>query len=279
MASDGEAHSYEKMWAKLIKMGTLSWNDIVDGYRDEVNVYDFRSSRYYYLYDRDAEHARHAERDVYGCWWRFLSANPEEYPPSQDGDDIERIVLYLKFGHLGSLFESWWNSTGSAAFSESKPEPFIRLVDPPNFKGGDQVPDHITVRIPTSMRQERIFRQLRVLLEAVKPGDQFRRFQRSTAKQTLHPRERYYPEHYDNLLEVWSTRRDHPDEEWWRLGVRLKIEGDQKIEADDPPNVIEDKHRELSARVRRLHRQAERMMWHAVRGRFPCDEPIPNEEA
>lgn len=277
MSKDKDPHPYEKNWAKAISDGDLSWNQIADGYRERSNHYHFRLSSYFYLFDDPKDSARDAERDVYGCWWRFLQVNNAEYPPKPIAAEPEQAALFEAFGDLGDDFQTWWVETGSAAFAEKRPEPFIRLVDPADFKGGDAVPDYITVRIPMAMRRERILRQLRVLLEALKPGEQARRVERSTAKKALHPRDRYHPEHYDNLLELWIARRQHPEDEWWHLAKRLRMQGDLMVLADDPPAVASSKRRELTAKVQRMHRQAERMMWHALRGRFPCDEPIPGE--
>jgi hypothetical protein len=272
-----EAGNYEKHWAALINDGKVSWNEIVSAYKNRNPRYHFRLSTYYYLYNDPKLFARQAEADVFGCWWRFLKANTDEYPPKARSADPEQKALFATFGELGEDFETWWVGTGSHVFSEKKPDPFISLIEPHDFKGGDPIPDSITVRIPLSMRREHIIRQLGVLLETLKPGEQSRRFSQSTARQSIFARERYHPEHYDNLLELWTERKKYPNDEWWYLAKRLRIQGNLMVLHDDPPAVASSKRRELSAKIRRMYRQADRMVWHALRGRFPCDDPIPNE--
>ena len=275
-----------------LSRGTVQWNDFVNQYREsEKNVpYFFRMSKLGEILrglpteEYENGIALEAQRDVYGCWWRFLTANPEEYPPrGKARGEAERTALHSKFDDLGDEFRDWWSAHGKDLFREKLPAPIITLIEPERYVSGQETPEYITVRIPMNMRRERILLQLRTLLELFKPGDQYRRHQHSTAKQTLFPRQRYDPEHYDKLLRVWQhcqpneRKPEGQRKPWWMLGEELNLAPALITQNADVPSRVAEKHNELGTMTRRLYQQAERMMWHALRGRFPCDDPIPGQ--
>lgn len=266
----------EKYWSRVISEEGAQWNQLVDAYMKGGDDYFFRATAGYYFADAQRDQVREAERDVYGCWWRFLKANTAEYPPPNTlPHDDPRQQLAERFGDLCWKFPEWWGERGQALFTEQKPNPFIRLLEPERHEPGAPTPEYLVVKIPMTMRRERILSQLRVLLDAFKPGDQVRRHENSTAQQRLHPRARYEPETYDRALEVWKAKQQNPEWPWWRIGEALDISPSLKSTDKDDASARAEKHRDLGTQTRRLYEQAERLMWHALRGRFPCDDAIP----
>ncbi len=269
-------YNFEKYWSTMIQAEGARWNDLVDAYMQGREHYLFRDSSVYYFSDAVYDIVRTAEQDVYGCWWRYLKANAADYPPQEDlSPDDPCQQLAERFGDLDKSFTAWWRARGQALFTEQKPNPFIRLVEPDRQEPGAPTPEYLVVKIPMSMRRERILSQLRVLLDAFKPGDQMRRHENSTARQPLHPRSRYEPETYDRALEVWKVKQQNPNWTWWQIGEALAISPSLKATDKDDASARAEKHRDLGTQTRRIFEQAERLMWHGLRGRFPCDDPIP----
>lgn len=266
----------EKHWSNVLKNGEFHWNDLIDGYKMQERPYVMRHSAGYYFSSMESEWATGLEQDVYGCWWRYLKANTAEYPPPAAlPQDDQRRQVADRFGDLEYNFLIWWCTRGALVFAERQPEPFIRLLEPERTERNAPLPKYLVVKIPMSMRRERILSQLRVLLDAYKPGDQMRRHENSTAPQPLHPRSRYEPETYDRALEVWKVKQQNPNWTWWQIGEALAISPSLKATDKDDASARAEKHRDLGTQTRRIFEQAERLMWHGLRGRFPCDDPIP----
>jgi hypothetical protein len=266
----------EEYWSRVIQEEGTHWNDLVDDWITKRRDYLFRGTVGYYFLDAESDLTLDAERDVYGCWWRYLKANAAEYPPSSAlPDDDPRRQVATRFGELSGDFAEWWKVRGCKLFTEQQPNPFIRLLEPERHDDDAPPPEYLVVKIPMAMRRERILSQLRVLLDAYKPGDQVRRHANSTAQQPLYPRARYEPEDYDRALRVWKVRQENPKWRWWQIGEALDISPGLKASAKDDAVARTEKHRDLGTQTRRLFRSAERLMWHALRGRFPCNEPIP----
>jgi hypothetical protein len=127
---------------------------------------DVRINRQAATYRNRNAVANNRATSVYGCWWRFLKANTAEYPPPNTlPHDDPRQQLAERFGDLCWKFPEWWGERGQALFTEQKPNPFIRLLEPERHEPGAPTPEYLVVKIPMTMRRERILSQLRVLLE------------------------------------------------------------------------------------------------------------------
>ena len=143
----------------------------------------------------------------------------------------------------------------------------------------DQPLSSLIIEIPMTISRELINRQLKDIFEAYHPGDDLRRHRFSSAQVRIHARRRYDQPYYEKLLAVWVHRQRQPEETWWQTGVRAKV--DPSLDphgAADPSSAAANKA-ELGRVTRALHEQAERMMWHALRGRFPCDDPVEQPPA
>lgn len=249
-----------------------------------------------------------ADASLYGLWYRFLKANKKEYPPPAGLPAKDpRVVFYRKFGDLHEDFTEWWRLHGREAFRETKPYPFVRVLqqirleksgtdDPlegfvrpfdreidfqlgveeercsdvrPSEEGGLR---SIVVEIPMTISRALILQQLEEVLRALHVGDKLLRHEASTARLKLHPKRRYDLHVYEKLLAVWKFYEESAeDDTWWQIGERAKVDPALSPERTNDPRDKAANQEALGRLTQLMHAKAEKMMANAIRGTFPSD--------
>lgn len=226
--------------------------------------------------DRQDDEAERAWHELYGTWWRFLVANHAVRSPGEaDQAEPELVGMLADFVPLGDDFGRWWRERGRELFTETRQLPFVRVLQANHEDGQNARPTSIVLEVPLTIPRQLILEQLRYVFDAYHQGDKLERHRYSTARRRIHPRQRYHKERYERLLEIWVHRRSHPEEEWWLTGELLRLSPALIVQPGDDAMARSEKRRDLGTMTRKLHEQAERMMYHALRGRFPCDDEIP----
>lgn len=232
---------------------------------------------------RKNDDANIAERTLYGTWWQFIKANATEYPPPPAlPSDHPRVIFYRKFGEPRRTFHEWWNAGGKDLFYEKEPVPVTRLIAE-NVNGLQSKPitsnlksQSLLIQVPMTSSREYLIQQFNQILEKYHPGDGLMRHEHSSAALRIYPRLRYNKRHYEEILCIWKVWNKNTQKPFWKIGSELNYKPASQMRAGDSESEIMDKRRDLGTATRRAIVQANKMMWHALRGDFPRDDDIPD---
>lgn len=249
-----------------------------------------------------------ADASLYGLWYRFLKANKKEYPPPADLPASDpRVMFYKKFGDLQEDFSQWWKTHGRDAFRETRPYPFVRVLQQKRLdKSGSEDPFEgfvrpfdgktdfqlgveeerrsdvhrkedgdlrsIVVEIPMTISRALILQQLEEVLRALHVGDKLLRHEASTAKLKLHPKRRYDLHVYEKLLAVWKFYEESAENDtWWEIGERAGVDPALSPGRVTDPRDKAANQEALGRLTQLMYAKAKKMMANAILGKFPSD--------
>ena len=126
-----------------------------------------------------------ATASPYFLWWGFLKEY-EKWPPSADNLRDEGCAkTYEFFGDLKENFTDWWWNRGRYAFEEQKMPPDVELIEAGSVIESPVTEDYIYIRVPLTIRRDRIDERFRKLLSKHHPGDYGLREEHATGRLKL----------------------------------------------------------------------------------------------
>lgn len=218
-----------------------------------------------------------AEQTIYPLWREFLKAYVD-YRGSPD-DHADPIVqqTFLDFGDLDCDFTTWWRDEGRELFIETGQIPIITVesIDE-EWRGEDDYPKHITLRIPLTVPRQNVLTQFNDILDQCHMGSSLYRHRHSTAKYKLHPRSKYIRPNFERMLRVWKLANELRDrqpeaqqEPWWKIGQLANLAPGVDPNVDTPARTREESRQHLARVASDLYEKAEAVMQNAIRGNFP----------
>jgi len=217
-----------------------------------------------------------AKESLYRLWWECLRESDDYAAALQGAPDEPYASMASDFGELHHRFEAWWLETGRRLFAEQVHHADIAVVEEVSLDDSDKrlvlwrdgARPSLYLRIPLTLERREITRQFDDILD-INYATHAAEIERAK-----HPRRGFYPDQrirlgtIKTLLEIWRARTN-TDEEWWRMGERLKIRDEFTCQPEDDAATIKRKRRLMTQTVQRYHHMAAKMIEFAARGDFP----------
>jgi hypothetical protein len=233
-----------------------------------------------YIRTSDELRPEDIETGIYYRWWRLMRLSQLYWYANTGKVPIEDSEAAQAHKHSGDLakknFSLWWKATGKTVFAEPiRP----RDVRPLNLESPTDLvlyEKSVVVEIPLTVSKQKIFRQLREIVNEyyvneVDPSRRVNVASFSLADLKLHTK-RYHPQTIDNEYFTLLYRILYPEIRLWVIADRLRLVPSINIRltAQDwrQPEVTKDK-KYLQAVVGRYLYKARFSRFHMERGTFP----------
>ena len=212
-----------------------------------------------------------AKETLYYQWWRCLNSSKDYIECcSIKGRSHELSTTYEVFGDVTISWASWWQKTGRKIFSERRQYPKVRSIDQEEALDRLNIDERnfLILDIPLNLRRVTILEQINKLLEKHHPGNKLDIRAQSSAIVQLETN-RLQHKTVPILVDVAELIFKTPNISLYQLAQKAKLAehhlGRSKTEALSQRE--EKQRREMAAS--RYKEQASRLVFNAVRGRFP----------
>ena len=215
---------------------------------------------------------RKAKETMYYEWWRCLNASKEYLACcANHGKNSELANTYALFGNVNISWANWWTKVGKRIFSERHQYPKVRAIDKEEVLNKLEVEagNFLILDIPLNLRRVTILEQINHLLDKHHDGKNLDVRAQSTALAQLETTKLQHKT-IPILVDVAEILYKNPDIQLYQLAQRAKLaehhlgrSKSESLSADE-----EKQRRQMAAS--RYKEQAERLVYNAVRLKFPC---------
>jgi len=214
------------------------------------------------------DEVREAAASPYFLWWGFLKESKKWPPSSDDLSDQGCKRTYEFFGDLEESFTDWWWNRGRYAFEEQQMPPDVELVQDGSLIDRAVTEEFIYIRVPRTIRRDRIDERFRVLIAKHHPGDFGLREEHATGQLRLNRDGKpSYPK-LRQKLEVLTLKNQGLT--FGQISGKMpELRPKKSTKNTKSDNEAIDQQLLFEKKLQVIHAQAKKIAEHAARGIFP----------